>query len=102
MVWGYDTWGSASWGSTNNNTYYPLQDGLGSVRSLIATDRTVQGLADYTPYGTTQGTIPSPFGFTGCQFTPYTDPQSNSQENPGVHGQREPSQDPLTAKGDHP
>ncbi len=48
---------------------WPLQDGLGSVRS-VASGLAVNGMQHYAPYGEpfgTQGSLGMPFGFTGEQ-----------------------------------
>ncbi len=50
--------------------FYPLQDGLGSVRSVSDDMLTVQGMQHYEPYGSpfgVQGNLGMPYGFTGEQ-----------------------------------
>ena len=48
--------------------FWPMQDGLGSVRSVVDDVLAVQGIQHYEPYGTPYGeqrSLGMPFGFTG-------------------------------------
>ena len=48
--------------------FYPVPDGLGSVRGVADSVLAVQGMQHYVPYGTPfgqQGSLGMPFGFTG-------------------------------------
>ena len=50
--------------------FYPLQDGLGSVRAVSDAVVAAQGMQHYAPYGQpfgAQGSLGMPFGFTGEQ-----------------------------------
>lgn len=55
---------------SNSDWFYPMQDGLGSVRSVADDVLAVQGIQHYAPYGEPfgiQGSMEIPFGFTGEQ-----------------------------------
>jgi RHS repeat-associated protein len=48
--------------------FYPMQDGLGSVRGVVDEVLAVQGIQHYEPYGVpfgAQGSLGMPFAFTG-------------------------------------
>ena len=56
--------------ANSGNWFWPVQDGLGSVRGVTSNALAVQGMQHYAPYGTpfgAQGSLGMPFGFTGEQ-----------------------------------